>query len=75
METTNEVSQSPNERIDGMTFRRFALLPLQDQLAMLAQWSERAAHYMEAGTLPIRWKGKALALKITQWAHAAGVVL
>ena len=75
METTNEGSQSPKERIDGMTFCRFAVLPLQDQLAMLAQWSERAAHFMEAGTAPIRWKGQALALKVAQWARAAGVVL
>lgn len=75
MSAADGVSQSPKESIDGMTFCRFAVLPLQDQLATLAQWSERAAHFMEAGTAPIRWKGQALALKVAQWARAAGLQL
>ncbi len=72
MKPADIVSQSAIPRIDGMPFFCFALLPLQDGLAMLAQWSEPAASFMEAGTAPIGWKGQALALKVAQWARAAG---
>lgn len=64
---------SPAESIDGLTFRRFADMPAQDQASMLAQWSERAAYLLEAGTLPIRLKGQALALKVARWAAAVGL--
>lgn len=69
------VTPSNQERIGTVSFRAFALLPRQDQLAHLANWAARAAEWLEAGTAPVRWKGKALALRVTQWAAAVGLVL